>query len=141
MKKILITGAGSYIGTALGRYLAQWPERYIVDTVDMIDGSWRERSFAGYDCVYHVAGIAHADTGAVSDERKKLYYSVNTDLAIETAKYYGIDNETAKKYASDILTTVKRNWELVAAKCGLGRGEIENMRPAFRESEKRADNL
>jgi len=86
MKKILITGAGSYIGTALGRYLAQWPERYIVDTVDMIDGSWRERSFAGYDCVYHVAGIAHADTGAVSDERKKLYYSVNTDLAIETAK-------------------------------------------------------
>lgn len=67
--------------------------------------------------------------------------SISIDLAIETAKYYGIDNETAKKYASDILTTVKRNWESVASKCGLSRGEIENMRPAFRESEKRADNL
>lgn len=86
MKKILITGAGSYIGTALERFLAQWPERYRVDTVDLIGGGWRERSFAGYDCVYHVAGIAHADTGAVCEERKALYYSVNTELAVETAK-------------------------------------------------------
>ena len=62
-------------------------------------------------------------------------------LAVETAKYYGIDNETAKKHAGDILTTVKGNWESIAAKCGLGRGEIENMRPAFRESEKRADTI
>ena len=86
MKKILITGAASYIGTALERHLAQWPERYLVDTVDMVGGGWREKSFAGYDCVYHVAGIAHADTGAVSEERKKLYYEVNTDLAVETAR-------------------------------------------------------
>ena len=86
MKKILITGAGSYIGTSLERYLSAWPDRYQVDTVDMIDGSWRETSFSGYDCVYHVAGIAHADTGAVSEERKALYYRVNTDLAVETAR-------------------------------------------------------
>ena len=86
MKKILITGAGSYIGTSLERYLSAWPDRYRVDTVDMIDGSWRETSFSGYDCVYHVAGIAHADTGAVSEERKTLYYRVNTDLAVETAR-------------------------------------------------------
>ncbi|MBQ6799199.1 MAG: NAD-dependent epimerase/dehydratase family protein [Oscillospiraceae bacterium] len=86
MKKILITGAGSYIGTSLERYLSAWPDRYRVDTVDMIDGSWRETSFSGYDCVYHVAGIAHADTGAVSEERKALYYRVNTDLAVETAR-------------------------------------------------------
>jgi len=86
MKKILITGAGSYIGTSLEHYLAQWPDRYQVDTVDMIGDGWREKSFSGYDCVYHVAGIAHADTGNVSDERKALYYSVNTDLAVETAR-------------------------------------------------------
>ena len=35
MKKILITGANSYIGTSLEQYLAKWPERYQVDTVDM----------------------------------------------------------------------------------------------------------
>lgn len=86
MKHILITGAGSYIGTSVEQYLSRWPERYRVDTVDMVDGSWRERSFAGFDAVFHVAGIAHADTGNVSEERRALYYRVNTDLTVETAK-------------------------------------------------------
>lgn len=86
MKRILITGANSYIGVSFEKYLQQWPEKYHVDTVDMIDGTWREFSFSGYDAVYHVAGIAHSDTGKVSDERKELYYRINTDLAIETAK-------------------------------------------------------
>ena len=86
MKKILITGANSYIGTSFENYIARWPEKYQVDTVDMVDGSWREKSFAGYDCVFHVAGIAHADTGRVSEKRKAFYYRINTDLAVETAR-------------------------------------------------------
>ena len=86
MKKILITGANSYIGTSFEKYMSQWPEEYQVDTIDMIDGSWREKSFAGYDVVYHVAGIAHSDSGKISAEKEKLYRSVNTDLTIETAK-------------------------------------------------------
>lgn len=86
MKKILITGANSYIGTSFEKYISQWPEKYQVDTVDMIDGSWREKSFAGYDAVFHVAGIAHSDSGKISKEKEKLYRSVNTDLTIETAK-------------------------------------------------------
>lgn len=86
MKKILITGANSYIGTSVEHYLKQWPERYAVETVDMIDGSWREKSFAGYDTVYHVAGIAHSDTGEINDERKALYDRINTQLTIETAE-------------------------------------------------------
>jgi len=86
MKEILITGANSYIGTSFEKYMAQWPEKYQVDTVDMIDGSWREKDFSGYDCVYHVAGIAHSDSGKISSEKAKLYYAVNTDLTIETAK-------------------------------------------------------
>ena len=86
MKKILITGANSYIGTSFEKYIAQWPDDYQVDTVDMIDGTWREKSFAGYDSVFHVAGIAHADTGKVSEERKAFYYKINTDLTVETAK-------------------------------------------------------
>ena len=86
MKKILITGAGSYIGTSFAEYLARWPEAYRVDTLDMLEDSWREHSFAGYDAVYHVAGIAHSDSGAISPERAKLYYRVNTDLTVETAR-------------------------------------------------------
>ncbi len=86
MKKILITGANSYIGTSFENYLKQWPCDYTVDTVDMLAGSWREKSFSGYDAVFHVAGIAHSDNGKISPERAKLYYAVNTDLTVETAK-------------------------------------------------------
>ncbi len=82
MKKILITGANSYIGTSFENYIKQWPNEYSVDTVDMIDGSWREKSFAGYDVVFHVAGIAHIKE---TKENADLYYKVNKDLAIETA--------------------------------------------------------
>ena len=34
MKKILITGANSYIGLWVERYLQKWPDDYQVDTVD-----------------------------------------------------------------------------------------------------------
>lgn len=87
MKKILITGANSYIGTSFEAYIrTYYPQDYQVDTVDMIDGTWREKSFAGYDTVYHVAGIAHSDNGKISAEKEKLYRAVNTDLTVETAK-------------------------------------------------------
>ncbi len=87
MKKILITGANSYIGVSFENYTkANFPEQYIVDTVDMIDGTWREKDFSSYDTVFHVAGIAHADTSHVSEERKAFYYKINTDLTVEIAK-------------------------------------------------------
>lgn len=87
MKKVLITGANSYIGTSFEKYVAEhYRDQLIVSTIDMIDGSWRQTNFSPYDIVYHVAGIAHADVGNVSEETKKKYYAINTDLAIETAK-------------------------------------------------------
>lgn len=87
MKKILITGANSYIGMSFEKYINEnYPNDYIVDTVDMIDGSWREKDFSGYDSVFHVAGIAHSDNGKISDEKAKLYYAVNTALTVETSK-------------------------------------------------------
>lgn len=87
MKKILITGANSYIGTSFEKYIQDnYADQYQVDTIDMIDGSWREKSFKGYDVVYHVAGIAHSDSGKIPPEKERLYRSVNTDLTIETAK-------------------------------------------------------
>ena len=86
MKKILITGAKSYIGTSFESYIGKWSDTYQVDTIDMIDGTWRQKDFSVYDSVYHVAGIAHSDSGKISEEKEKLYYSVNTDLTIETAK-------------------------------------------------------
>lgn len=87
MKKVLITGANSYIGTSVEKYITEhYPEECKFDTVDMRDGTWKEKSFSGYDVVFHVAGIAHSDNGKISEEKAKLYYSVNTDLTIETAE-------------------------------------------------------
>lgn len=85
MKRVLITGANSYIGTSVEKYITEYyPKECIFDTVDMRDGTWREKSFSGFDVVFHVAGIAHSDSGKISEEKAKLYYSVNTDLTIET---------------------------------------------------------
>lgn len=87
MKKVLITGAKSYIGESFENYATEhYAANFEIDTVDMIDGSWREKDFSEYDTVFHVAGIAHADVGNVSEETKQKYYAVNTDLAIETAQ-------------------------------------------------------
>ena len=88
MKRILITGAGSYIGTSVEQWLnrPEFAGMYQVDTVDMRGDEWKKKDFSGYDTVFHVAGIAHADIGKVTEEQKKLYYAVNCDLAVETAK-------------------------------------------------------
>lgn len=84
MKKILITGADSYIGISFEKYIREnFPDRYLVDTIDMIGNGWREKSFAGYDSVLHVAGIAHQKENS---KNAHLYYEVNRDLAVETAK-------------------------------------------------------
>ena len=86
MKKVLITGANSYIGVSFENYVKEhYSSELSIDTVDMIDVSWRNKDFSSYDIVYHVAGLAHADVGKVSDEVKAKYYAINTDLAIETA--------------------------------------------------------
>ncbi|ELB27268.1 TPA: NAD-dependent epimerase/dehydratase family protein [Enterococcus faecium] len=91
MKKILITGANSYIGTSFKQWMTQFQDEYQIDTLSVRGDAWREHDFSGYDTVFHVAGIAHADVSKVSEETKQLYYAVNRDLAIETAKKYKQD--------------------------------------------------
>ena len=83
MKRILITGAGSYIGTSFEQYLAQWPERYQVDSLSVRGEDWKQADFSPYDAVVHVAGIAHIRE---TEENKHLYYEVNRDLAVALAE-------------------------------------------------------
>lgn len=91
MKRILITGANSYIGTSFEKWMQQFGDNYKIDTVDMHGDQWKEKDFSQYDSVFHVAGIAHADVSKVSEETKQLYYKVNCDLAVETAEKYKND--------------------------------------------------
>lgn len=63
MKRILITGAGSYVGTSVERYLqeynsSQCRELYRIDTLSLKEDGALEYNFAPYDAVFHVAGIA-----------------------------------------------------------------------------------
>lgn len=83
MKRILVTGAGSYIGQSLIKYLNQWPKQYQVDGVTTHDGAWKETDFSQYDVVYHTAGIAHRKE---TKENAHLYYEINRDLAVEIAR-------------------------------------------------------
>ena len=86
MKKILITGARSYVGMSFESYVNRWPDRYQVDTVDMRGDSWKDYSFRGYDAVFHVAGLVHMPKTKNSEEFADLYRKVNTELAVETAR-------------------------------------------------------
>lgn len=85
MKRILITGANSYVGTSFENYVKQWPDTYQVDTISLHGDAWREENFGKYDSIFHVAGIAHSDTRRASNETRAKYYRVNTDLTIKVA--------------------------------------------------------
>ncbi len=83
MKKILITGAGSYIGTKVQHWLEQSPDMFEVEAIDTIDNHWKQADFSKYDVVYNVAGIAHVKA---AKGEEPLYYAINKDMVIEIAK-------------------------------------------------------
>ncbi|MGQ9411916.1 NAD-dependent epimerase/dehydratase family protein [Streptococcus pluranimalium] len=83
MKKVLITGANSYIGVSVEKWLINSQEEFQIDTLDMQAPDWRDFSFSNYDTVFHVAGIAHFSK---DESKKNLYYQVNTNLTEEVAK-------------------------------------------------------
>lgn len=83
MRRILITGKNSYIGTKFEEWLSRYHDEYEVDRINLRDESWKELDFSKYDVVYHVAGIAHRKE---TNENRDLYYKVNRDLAYEVAK-------------------------------------------------------
>ena len=57
--------------------------------------------------------------------------SIDIDLAIETCDYYGLNRAEAELLAGRICQTVRESWEAVAVRYGIGRREIQQMRPAF----------
>lgn len=80
MKKILITGANSYIGKSFGNWVSKWPDDYKVASISLKDDKWKEESFGEYDVVFHVAAVVH-----VKENDLDRYLSVNRDLALEVA--------------------------------------------------------
>ena len=56
---------------------------------------------------------------------------IDLNLALDTAKYYGVSNQKAKIYINDAIKLVSDNWEKIAKQYGISRSSIEDMRPAF----------
>jgi len=86
MKKVLITGAGSYVGESVRRYILATSKDcdFQIDDVDTMGDNWKKADYSQYDVVFHVAGIAHVNA---DPKMEPLYYKVNRDLMIEVAKH------------------------------------------------------
>nr|WP_320059171.1 NAD-dependent epimerase/dehydratase family protein [uncultured Bacteroides sp.] len=81
--KVLITGAGSYVGESVKAYILKTSTDFEIDAVDTFEYNWKKADLPKYDVVYHVAGIAHVNA---DPKMEPLYYKVNRDLTIEVAK-------------------------------------------------------
>jgi nucleoside-diphosphate-sugar epimerase len=90
MKRVLITGKNSYIGTAFADWVkahaAELKEEIQVDFISLRDDKWQEADFGVYDSILHVAGIAHVDIRKVTESQKQQYFKVNRDLTLRVAK-------------------------------------------------------
>lgn len=145
MKKILITGAHSYLGLSLEEYLSRWPEAYAVDRISVKTDSWKERSFRGYDAVYHVAALVHLDQAKDDPAQAEAYDRVNARLPVavaqkakregvgqfifvSTASVYGITAPFGKTVIIDRNTPLapKDNYGISKAKAERGLQELED---------------
>ena len=90
---ILIVGKDSYIGTNTEKHLVSYGN-FKIHTLDAVNLVPIPEYFKGYDAVFYVAGIVHQKE---SRKNISLYYKVNRDLAVSTAK-------SAKK-ASEVSPT------------------------------------
>jgi UDP-glucose 4-epimerase len=80
MKKILITGANSYIGTSFKNWISKYPDKYSVDMISLRDDHWKEKSFERYNVVFHTAAIVH-----VRENDSTKYFKINRDLTLDVA--------------------------------------------------------
>ena len=85
MKKILVTGKNSYIGNSFCDVIKEF-SKYTAEKISVRGDEWKAMDFSQYDVIFHVAGIAHWNLQKLSEEQKKLYYKVNTELTIALAK-------------------------------------------------------
>ena len=78
MKKILITGANSYIGTSFKKWMTPFQDEYQIDTLSVRGDAWREYDFSEYDTLIHLAAIVHKKN--VSPE---IYYHMICQIKLE----------------------------------------------------------
>lgn len=78
----MLVGIGGYIGGKFTDYINKNYPDWQIDAVDSMNRKWADADFHGYDAVYNVSGLAHANARHGSE---KLYYEVNGQLPIDVA--------------------------------------------------------
>lgn len=81
MKKVLLIGVGGYIGSKFKEYMKRYSDYEILE-VSSMNREWDKISFKGFDAVYNVSGLAHANARQGTEEQ---YYAVNGQLPIDVA--------------------------------------------------------
>lgn len=77
-----MVGVGGYIGGKFTEYINKNYPDWQIDAVDSMNRKWAEADFTGYDAVYNVSGLAHANARQGTEEQ---YYAVNGQLPIDVA--------------------------------------------------------
>ena len=83
MKKIIILGKNSYIGSSLKEYLCRFTDKYCVDVISTNGLKPDQSHFLSYNVAVCVAGVAHIKE---TQKNRELYYRINRDLVIEMAR-------------------------------------------------------
>ena len=81
--------------------------------------------------LYDVNPVPYGDELSlnVSEDDNRISF----DLAIGVSRFFGIEVKEAEETVNLVRHTVRDNWERLAAQYGIGRKDIEDMRPAFSE--------
>lgn len=82
MRRVLITGQRSYVGTQLKQWLAQWQDEFEVTTISVRNSEWKLLDFTKFDVVVHAAALVHKKEKLTMREE---YFRVNSDLTYELA--------------------------------------------------------
>ena len=106
MKKVLIVGSQSYIGSSFERYAHG---RLDVSTIGSLNDEWRNYDFSVFDSVVYVAGIAHRKQ---TRNNKDLYFKVNRDLAVSVAQKAKTDGTRQFVYFSSMAVYGMKSGEI-----------------------------
>ena len=78
----MLVSIGGYIGVTFTENIKKNYPDWKIDAVDSMNRKWAESDFCGYDAVFNVSGLAHANARQGTEE---LYYQVNGQLPIDIA--------------------------------------------------------
>lgn len=134
MRRVLITGKNSYVGTSFKSWLKKNENQYEVEEIETQNEEWKQKSYSGYDTVLHVAGIAHV---SANPKLEGLYYQVNRDLAIEIAKKAKKDGVKQFIFMSSMIIYGKD--EVIGRKKIIDRNTIPNATDFYGKSKLEAD--